>query len=294
MRILSLTLSHTRSQQKAWNHANRCALCGNLFTILQRPEKCQVCGLLYHSPQVKTAIRREQTCHHRHLKPEAEEYAQRKIWEADDEREKVFRARWDREHDWKMARLQHHERQQQLALLTSIADFATSPASSPAGASKGEDPKPKVLDADSLEVAQEDDVDGEGDGMLSSAVPTVGEGHWARADQKIGVDGMSLPKLPRNQLRRDSTWRWLFPATPKPGVQMAEAFRVAYVYVSGDFWDTQTEKEALVAHILPPLHAFLAARRVSLVPVDCRIGCAVGSKYPFHILRSVLDEVRMP
>lgn len=247
-----------------------------------------MCGMLYHSPQVKTAIRGEHTCYNRHKKPEAEEYAQRKLWEADDERENVFRARWDREHQWKMTRVQHNERQQQLALLTSIADFAASPTTSPAG--QGTHPKPQGLRADDPELAKEDEGD---QGFLLSSMPAVlaGKGRWARANQKIGVDGLSLPKLPRNELRRDSTRQWLFPTTPKPGVQMVEAFRVAYVYVSGDFWDTQTEKEALVTHILPPLHAFLAARRVSLVPVDCRIGCAVGSKYPFHLLRSVLDEV---
>jgi hypothetical protein len=60
---------------------------------------------------------------------------------------------------------------------------------------------------------------------------------------------------------------------------MVEAFRVAHVYVSGDCWDMQSEKEALGESILPPLHAYLASMRISVVPVDCRIG-----RYSFYLL----------
>ena len=63
------------------------------------------------------------------------------------------------------------------------------------------------------------------------------------------------------------------------------------MYVAGDCWDTQSEKEALSSSILPALHTFLAAHRVTLVPVDCRIGTLLGSNYAFNIIRTVLDEV---
>ena len=80
-------------QQKIWNHANRCALCARGFSVLEAPVKCRVCGLLYHAPRVRTVITEDQTCFHRHKRPEAEEYAARKRWDADDEREYATRAR---------------------------------------------------------------------------------------------------------------------------------------------------------------------------------------------------------
>ena len=117
------------------------------------------------------------------------------------------------------------------------------------------------------------------------------KGHWGKASAMRSISGTSMPRLEALEPRRDNRSRWLYGSIPSPGIGLPEAFRVAYAFVAGDCWDTQSEKEALSSTILPALHAFLAAHRVTLVPVDCRIGTLLGSNYAFNIIRTVLDEV---
>ena len=269
-------------QQKIWNHANRCALCSRFFSVLEAPMKCRVCGLLYHAPRVRTVFTEEQTCFHRHKRPEAEEYAARKQWQADDERENAMRKRWDREHLWRVASAHQSEQQQQLALLSSVAGFASVPTATQ-----------KVENASHDSEALQTEHTEEGRQQVSRKVFGVRQdrGYWGKASATMKISGKSLPRLEASEPRRDNRSKWLYGSTPSPGIGLPEAFRVAHVYVAGDCWDTQSEKEALSSTILPALHGFLAAHRVTLVPVDCRIGSMIGSKYSFDIIRTCLDEV---
>ena len=131
-----------------------------------------------------------------------------------------------------------------------------------------------------------------GDAVREWAPPKRQGGHWDRVTaSKTGVAGVSLPRVAAHERQRDNRMQWLFASTPQRGVGCRETFRSVYVYVSGDVWDMQSEMEALGASMLPQLHAFLAAHRVALIPVCCRLGSVVGGQYPLNIVRLVLDEV---
>jgi hypothetical protein len=238
--------------------------------------------LLYHEPQTRTVVSQEHTCFNRHKHIETQEYAERKLLDADDERERVFRARWDREHLWRVKRMQQDQQAEQLELLKSITAL---------GATK---------DADVSQAVDGDLEDGEHDGIESEAWALAqdrlankekGSGRWKAASLAPTLAGSSLPRLPGQQPRRDNRMGWFFGSTPQPGVGCRETFRCVHVYVSGDCWDMQSEKEALAVSMLPAMQSFLAAHRVDLVPVDCRIGSVVGGTYPLNVIRLVLDEL---
>lgn len=261
------------------NSFGLCSWCAEPFSILRNPQKCNVCGLLYHCNSTSTV--HQDSCFHIHEFDEANRLREARVRARQHVREMQRRRLWDR--TWESdessrvqdKKLKHVKMLE--AFLHTVLPGSQDPETLP--------PPTQELPSENT-LNMEDSRNKEGDGALTQQTAMLQSSLFSQMLIPMGsLDAEA--HVPAEDTIGVSTTMYQIPAIDLIGVGLTPIF----VYLATDCEDMKAERKAAHSITFPLLNIMLQKFRMCAILVDLRSGVTRPQTYNKSCLKIALDEI---
>jgi hypothetical protein len=256
-----------------------CSWCAVPFSILRKPEKCSICGMLYHSNSTSTV--HENSCFHLHEFDEANRLREARVRARQHVREMQRRRLWDRTWESEESarlqdkRLKHVKMLEQF--LETVLPGSNDPETTPA--------QIQVLPSEST-LNVENSQNKEREGELTQQTAMLQSSLFQQMLIPMGsLDAET--DVPAEDTIGVSTTLYQIPAIDLISVGLTPVF----VYLATDHEDMKAERQAAHSITFPLLNIMLQKFRMCVIPVDLRSGITRPQTYKKDCLKMALDEI---
>jgi hypothetical protein len=259
------------------NSFGLCSWCAEPFSILKKPQKCTICGLLYHDNSTSSV--HENSCFHIHEFDEANRLREARVRARQHVREMQRRRLWDRTWESDESQRLQEKKLKHVKLLEAFLETVLPGSSDP------ESLPPTTTELPSQSTLNMEDSRNKEGGLSQKS---------AMADSSLQSQ-MLIPMgsldaevdVPAQDTIGVSTTLYQIPAMDLISVGLTPVF----VYLATDHEDMKAERKAAHNITFPLLNIMLQRYRMCAIPVDLRSGVTRPQSYGKDCLKIALDEI---
>jgi hypothetical protein len=261
------------------NSFGLCSWCAEPFSILRKPEKCSICGLLYHCNSTSTM--REASCFSIHEFDEANQLREARVRARQHVREMQRRRLWDRTWESDESSRIQDKRLRHVKLLEAFLDTVLPGSSDP----EALPPATQELPSENT-LNMEDVLNKEGDAGLTQQTAMLQSSLFSQMLIPMGSLDAEVD-VPAEDTIGVSTTLYQIPTIDLISVGLTPVF----VYLATDHEDMKAERKAAHTITFPLLNIMLQKFRMCAIPVDLRSGVTRPQTYSKDCLKLALDEI---
>jgi len=261
------------------NSFGLCSWCAEPFSILKKPQKCNICNMLYHCNSTSTV--HQDSCFHIHEFDEANRLREARVRAREHIREMQRRRLWERTWESEESTRQNDKKLKHVKMLEAFLDKVLPGSSDP----ESLPPPSQDLPPEST-LNMEDSRNKEADGGLSQKTAMVQSSLFSQMLIPMGsLDAEG--DVPAEDTIGVSTTMYQLPVIDLLGVGLTPV----YIYLATDHDDMKAERKAAHTITFPLLNIMLHKFRMCAIAVDLRSGVTRPQTYDRRCLKISLDEI---